>query len=139
MVEPRRKHGVFDPRYPVLSVPVAPAWVVDIDQGLDWTEFVTRFFAGRGRHDIESLAAYGAYRSASPNDVPTGDNGNESRRGALWGPVATPQLIPTRGRITMANKSKNATQSRPKSIKEPDRQPMVSLKTKKAKKTSRGK
>jgi len=39
----------------------------------------------------------------------------------------------------MANKSNNASQSRPKSMKELDRPPMVSLKTKKTKKTSRGK
>jgi hypothetical protein len=39
----------------------------------------------------------------------------------------------------MANKSKNAPQSPAKSIKEPDRPAMVSLKGKKTKKTSRGK
>ena len=39
----------------------------------------------------------------------------------------------------MANKSKNAHQSSPKSITETNRPPMVSLKTKKTKKTSRGK
>ena len=39
----------------------------------------------------------------------------------------------------MANKAKNAAESRAKSIKESDRPPMVSLKTKKTKKTSRGK
>jgi hypothetical protein len=50
-----------------------------------------------------------------------------------------PNHHPDPRRITMANKAKNATQSRPKSIKEPDRPPMVSLKTKKTKKTSRGK
>ena len=39
----------------------------------------------------------------------------------------------------MANKSKNAFQSGPKSIKALDRAPMVSVKGKKTKKTSRGK
>ena len=39
----------------------------------------------------------------------------------------------------MANKSKNATQTSTRLMKELDRQPMVSLKTKKTKKTSRGK
>ena len=39
----------------------------------------------------------------------------------------------------MANKSKNAPQTSPKTIKAPDRPPMVSLKAKKTKKTSRGK
>jgi hypothetical protein len=38
----------------------------------------------------------------------------------------------------MANKSKN-TQSNPRLVKELERAPMVSLKTKKTKKTSRGK
>ena len=39
----------------------------------------------------------------------------------------------------MANKAKNATQSRPMSISETERPPMVSVKAKKRKKTSRGK
>ena len=39
----------------------------------------------------------------------------------------------------MANKSKNAQQSSSRLVKELDKQPMVSLKTKKTKKTSRGK
>ena len=39
----------------------------------------------------------------------------------------------------MANKSKNTQQSSPKLVKELERPPMVSLKTKKTKKTSRGK
>ena len=63
MVEPRRKHGSFDPRYPTLSTPATPTWVLRADAGLDWTEFLTRFFPGRRRHDIEALAAYGAYRN----------------------------------------------------------------------------
>jgi hypothetical protein len=62
MVEPRRKHGSFDPRYPTLSTPATPTWVLRAEAGLDWTEFLTRFFPGRRRHDIEALAAYGAYR-----------------------------------------------------------------------------
>jgi hypothetical protein len=60
MVEPRRKHGSFDPRYPTLSTPATPTWVLRADAGLDWTEFLTRFFPGRRRHDIEALAAYGS-------------------------------------------------------------------------------
>jgi hypothetical protein len=39
----------------------------------------------------------------------------------------------------MAKTPNNASQSRPKTMKELDRPPMVSLKTKKTKKTSRGK
>jgi hypothetical protein len=53
--------------------------------------------------------------------------------------VLRPEFIPDPRRITMANKSKDAAQSSPKSIKQVDRPPMVSLKTKKTKKTSRGK
>jgi hypothetical protein len=65
MVEPRRKHGSFDPRYPALSTPAIPTWVLQVDAGLEWTQFLTRFFPGRRRHDIEALAAYGAYRNTS--------------------------------------------------------------------------
>jgi hypothetical protein len=65
MVEPRRKHGEFDRRYPTLSTPATPTWVREIDPGLEWIEFLTRFFPDRRRHDIEALAAYGAYRKTS--------------------------------------------------------------------------
>jgi hypothetical protein len=75
MVEPRRKHGAFDPRYPLLSKPVMPTWVLRADGGLEWTAFLARFFPGRRRHDIEALAAYGAYRS--PSRQPS-SAGNES-------------------------------------------------------------
>jgi hypothetical protein len=39
--------------------------VLRVDVGIQWTEFLARFFSGRHRHDIEALAAYGAYRRAS--------------------------------------------------------------------------
>jgi hypothetical protein len=39
--------------------------------GLSWSEFLTRSFPGRRRHDLVALEAYEAYRSES-----------ESRRGA---------------------------------------------------------
>jgi hypothetical protein len=50
-----------------------------------------------------------------------------------------PEPHPRPEEHTMANKSRDAAQSSPKSIKQLDRPPMVSLKTKKTKKTSRGK
>jgi len=65
MVEPRRKHGSFDPRYLALSTPAAPKWVLHVDPGLEWNQFLTKFFPGGRRHDIEALAAYGAYRNTS--------------------------------------------------------------------------
>jgi hypothetical protein len=65
MVEPRRKHGAFDPRYPHLSQPATPTWVLRADAGLEWTPFLARFFPGRRWHDIEALAAYSAYRNES--------------------------------------------------------------------------
>jgi hypothetical protein len=49
------------------------------------------------------------------------------------------ELIHDPRRITMANKTKNATQPRPKTGNVGDRPQMVSLKSKKRKKTSRGK
>ena len=65
MVEPRHKHGSFDPRYPALSTPATPTWVLRVDAGLEWEQFLTRFFPEHRRHDIEALAAYGAYRNTS--------------------------------------------------------------------------
>ncbi len=73
MVEPRRKHGAFDPRFPLLSKPATPTWVLHTDGGLEWTAFVARFFPGRRRHDIEALATYGAYRNASTKPSAAGD------------------------------------------------------------------
>jgi len=65
MVESRRKHGSFDSRYPLLSKPEPPTWVLRADEGLEWTAFLARFFPGARRHDIAALAAYGAYRDTS--------------------------------------------------------------------------
>jgi hypothetical protein len=31
--------------------------------GLSWSEFLSRFFPGRRRHDLEALQAYATYRS----------------------------------------------------------------------------
>jgi hypothetical protein len=63
MVEPNRRHGSFDPRYPALAKPEAPSWILYVDGDLDWTEFTARYFPDRDRHNIEALAAYGAYRT----------------------------------------------------------------------------
>jgi len=65
MVEPRRKHGSFDHRYPTQSTRATPTWVLRVEAGVEWPQFLTRFFPGRRRHDIEALAAYGAYRNTS--------------------------------------------------------------------------
>jgi hypothetical protein len=64
MVESRRKHGSFDHRYPPLSAPETPSWVQEIEGGLEWTAFLDRFFPGSRRHNVEALAAYGAYKAA---------------------------------------------------------------------------
>jgi len=33
-----------------------------IGEKLDWDAFSARYFPGRGRHDLQAIAAYGAYR-----------------------------------------------------------------------------
>ena len=33
-----------------------------IGEKLDWDAFSARYFPGRGRHDLDAVAAYGAYR-----------------------------------------------------------------------------
>jgi hypothetical protein len=70
MVESRRKHGSFDRRYPSLSVPATPTSVQEIEGGLEWTAFLDRFYPGSRRHNVEALAAYGAYRAVheQPDD-----------------------------------------------------------------------
>jgi hypothetical protein len=68
MVEPSRRHGHFDGRYPVLPEVVERTWVpesgdTDGDQ-LDWSAFLSRFFPNRRRHDRAALAAYQAYKQS---------------------------------------------------------------------------
>jgi hypothetical protein len=62
-VETSRKHGPFDTRWPSghrrRSEATSPA---DAEQGLDWQGFSGRYFPGLGRHDLEALSSYAAYR-----------------------------------------------------------------------------
>jgi hypothetical protein len=68
MVEPARRHGPFDSRYPLRSKLAATAWELQPDEvglgRLDWSAFLARFFPNRRRHDFEALAAYESYRNA---------------------------------------------------------------------------
>lgn len=68
MVEPARRHGPFDTRYPVRPKLAATAWELQTDEvglaRLDWSAFLARFFPNRRRHDFEALAAYASYRNA---------------------------------------------------------------------------
>jgi hypothetical protein len=46
----------------------------DVPDGLDWQRFRAAYFPGSRRHDLEALAAYGAYKrlravEPSPDDV----------------------------------------------------------------------
>jgi hypothetical protein len=75
MIEPPRKHGPFDLRYPVRPKLPPPVWHLhpgeEAEEKMDWTSFLARFFPGRRRHDFEALALYAAYRKAierSPAD-----------------------------------------------------------------------
>ena len=40
----------------------------DAPDGLDWQTFSAAYFPGRRRHDLEGLAAYGAYRRSHTLD-----------------------------------------------------------------------
>jgi hypothetical protein len=67
MVEPARKHGPFDSRYPTRPKLAARNWELRPDEEgaprLDWSVFMAQYFPGRRRHDLEVLAAYEAYRN----------------------------------------------------------------------------
>jgi hypothetical protein len=41
------------------SAPVVPA--AGVGEKLDWDAFSARYFPGRSRHDLDAVAAYGAY------------------------------------------------------------------------------
>src|SRR5438093_12483111 len=66
MVEPARRHGPFDTRYPVRPKLAATTWELQPDEDrlerLDWSRFLARFLPNSGRHDFDALAAYESYR-----------------------------------------------------------------------------
>jgi len=68
MVEPARRHGPFDTRYPVRPKLAATTWELQPDEDrlerLDWSRFLARFLPNSGRHDFDALAAYESYRNA---------------------------------------------------------------------------
>jgi hypothetical protein len=68
MVDPSRKHGPFDFRYPTPERLATPVWELRPAQRREgrvaWAVFLERFFPNRGRHDFEALAAYAGYRNA---------------------------------------------------------------------------
>ena len=68
MVEPARRHGPFDTRYPVRPKLAARTWELQPDEDrlerLDWSRFLARFLPNSGRHDFDALAAYESYRDA---------------------------------------------------------------------------
>jgi hypothetical protein len=43
----------------------------DTAQRLDWYGFLSKYFPGRRRHDLEALTAYGDYRSSRPVAEPS--------------------------------------------------------------------
>jgi hypothetical protein len=72
MIEPSRRHGSFDSRYPrkhsrLTFVPASArrATSEEVAGRLDWQAFSARFFAGHHRHDLQVLEAYEAYRNGS--------------------------------------------------------------------------
>jgi hypothetical protein len=68
MVEPARRHGPFDTRYPVRTKLATTPWELQPDEDglerLDWSAFVARFLPKIQRHDFEALAAYQSYSTA---------------------------------------------------------------------------
>lgn len=68
MVEPARRHGPFDARYPARQKIAASVWELRPDrdgpESLAFSGFLARFFPTRRRHDFEALAAFQAYASA---------------------------------------------------------------------------
>lgn len=61
MVEPARRHGPFDARYPARQKIAASVWELRPDrdgpESLPFSGFLARFFPTRRRHDFEALAA----------------------------------------------------------------------------------
>jgi hypothetical protein len=69
VVEASRKHGPFDRRWPsargdsaAAVSTAAPVRAAEAAEALDWEAFSDRYFRGRGRHEMEALTAYAAYK-----------------------------------------------------------------------------
>lgn len=67
-VDVSRKHGPFDTRWPSghtngSRAPQGRLSAAAVAEALDWTSFSARHFGGRRRHDMETVAAYAAYRN----------------------------------------------------------------------------
>jgi hypothetical protein len=68
-LQPSRKHGAFDPRWPCVRKDSSgrqtaePLSASESEEGLDWGSFSERHFFGRDRHDSEARSAYAAYRA----------------------------------------------------------------------------
>ena len=110
MVESERKHGPFDFGYPVRRKTATPVWELqrhpDRAGRLEWSIFLARFFASRGRHDFEALAAHEAYRNAleraaSPQRSPARRHalatGRAAERGVVNSPLRANQVQPATG------------------------------------------
>ncbi len=62
-LEASRKHGPFDTRWPSAHTPRSEAASpANAEQGLDWEGFSNRYVRRRGRHNLEALSSYAAYR-----------------------------------------------------------------------------
>lgn len=82
-----------------------------VPAGLDWQAFSAVYFAGRHRHDLKAITAYGAYRRARTVEERTSHRGHraedeadestestiwEDEGGAVsWSPDITPPKRPT--------------------------------------------
>jgi hypothetical protein len=109
MVEPARRHGPFDARYPVRPKLAARTWELQSDgdgsQRLDWSAFLTGFFPNSRRHDLGALAAYESYRNALEASTAgaVGAHGVPSRVAALPGrdhPAPRLSLVDSRHAVT---------------------------------------
>ena len=67
-IQPSRKHGPFDPRWPCVRKDSSsrqtaePLNASESEEALDWDSFSEHHFSSRGRHDSEARSAYAAYR-----------------------------------------------------------------------------
>jgi hypothetical protein len=60
-IEASRRHGPFDPRRQKRRFRAASSRPVPgLEDELGWDAFSSRYFSGRGRHDLEAISAYDA-------------------------------------------------------------------------------
>ncbi len=85
----RRSSTVSEPKRPAADQVAPTVTSAHAPAGLDWRAFSAAYFPERRRHDLEAVAAYGAYRRSHSGAALSSDElvRTETGRGAAGAPA----------------------------------------------------